>query len=249
MDFGELGRTAMRGPFQFHPTSRIKAARCLHPRNPALPIQRRPHYSYSSDSSQGSQKKVFRPRRPHGTLRWRRRARNPRRRRLRHLIASLVFNMAIMPPNPLRLHNLPLKKFIEPSPQIGVLHQSPRIYRPLPTELLPLRHPPLDRIQNVSAVAEQLHVARASKRFQSLDNRHNFHAVVRRTMFPSTLLLGAPAGGMLQNKSPTAWPGIPDARAICIKSNDWPKITLAKLFPHCSSLLPSQRSHLPNTCH
>ncbi|MNT34065.1 hypothetical protein D3C72_1700220 [compost metagenome] len=84
--------------------------------------------------------------------------------------------MADVPAHPFPGHLVAPDLLIEQLPEVGVLHRL--LGSGFPATLFPVDHPLVDAFHHILGVGDQQHFTLALERFQALDRRHQFHAVV-----------------------------------------------------------------------
>src|SRR6476620_660341 len=118
------------------------------------------------------------------------------------LIGAFIADMARMAADPAPFHLMPRLRRIQRLPQIGILDRLLRCR--LPAALLPAVYPFADALLHILAVGMQYDIAGPRQRAQCLDDRHQFHAVIRGIALAAANFLLMLAGFK---------PGAPAARA------------------------------------
>src|SRR5258707_11909195 len=123
--------------------------------------------------------------------------------------------MAAVTPHPDPVDLVRRARGVEALPQLDILHRL--LVGGAPAVLLPAMDPLGDAVTHVDAVGEKAHAARSLQRLQSLDGRHQLHAVVGGGRITAgEFAFAAPSLRLLdaEDRAPAARSGISAAGAI-----------------------------------
>ena len=126
------------------------------------------------------------------------------------LVATIVFRVAAVSSDTCVMHVMLCSESVELLPQFDVLYRYPlaRTFTTLPVIAFPFGHPFAEALADIHAIGEKFDLATSFECLKPLDNRHQFHAIVRGLHFGTGAFLLLSGTEISEDICPSARPGV-----------------------------------------